>query len=276
MKRPSPHRFCRELPEWLLQLRSQRLWTRGALAMLFLIGPLVVTLPRSSRADGINLYWNDCASGLRARTNRVFACDTNIADHFLVASYVYVSDNQNLGRIELFIDIQSAAPVLPPWWGLARTGACRSSALAAISPSNFGTCLDAWGGANAAPEYNYLTTANSPTMPPNRARIYSGSSTDHATIVPLYYEEAVAGLFRIKSIRTVGTGACGGCLDPVCLVLNSITLSCFWDDCPPITLTSPLTSNYVTWQGGAIGGPGCPGATPTLNRTWGQLKTLYR
>ncbi len=41
-------------------------------------------------------------------------------------------------------------------------------------------------------------------------------------------------------------------------------------------VNSPLTSNYVTWQGGAIGGADCPGATPTLIRTWGAIKSLYR
>jgi hypothetical protein len=41
-------------------------------------------------------------------------------------------------------------------------------------------------------------------------------------------------------------------------------------------ITNQLESNYVVWQGGAIGGVGCPGATPTINRTWGQLKASYR
>jgi hypothetical protein len=45
---------------------------------------------------------------------------------------------------------------------------------------------------------------------------------------------------------------------------------------PEVRITAPLTSNFVTWQGGAIGGAGCPGATPAQNRTWGQVKSIYR
>jgi hypothetical protein len=41
-------------------------------------------------------------------------------------------------------------------------------------------------------------------------------------------------------------------------------------------IVNPLTGNFATWQGGAIGGAGCPAATPTQNKTWGQVKSIYR
>jgi hypothetical protein len=43
------------------------------------------------------------------------------------------------------------------------------------------------------------------------------------------------------------------------------------------TVSNTLDRNWVQWQAGAasIAG-GCPQATPTQNRTWGSVKSLYR
>jgi len=44
-----------------------------------------------------------------------------------------------------------------------------------------------------------------------------------------------------------------------------------------IYLTTPISNNFVSWQGAANGGIyNCLGPTPVTNRTWGQIKTLYR
>lgn len=75
--------------------------------------------------------------------------------------------------------------------------------------------------------------------------------------------------------NSVGAGACGGCDAPVCIVMNQLTIG------QPAgmgdyVLQSAADRNYVTWQGGDIGGAGCPIATPARNRTWGAIKSLYR
>ena len=93
-------------------------------------------------------------------------------------------------------------------------------------------------------------------------------------------QEYFAFRFGINHTKTVGTGACGGCEVPVCLLLQKIdvitptshqALSTWW--------MSP-DDLYATWQGGAgvstSLGSGCPAATPTRNATWGAIKTLYR
>ena len=33
---------------------------------------------------------------------------------------------------------------------------------------------------------------------------------------------------------------------------------------------------YLMWQGPIDDAAGCPGATPTQRRSWGQVKSLYR
>jgi len=77
----------------------------------------------------------------------------------------------------------------------------------------------------------------------------------------------------INHLKTVGTGACGGCSGSVCLVLTSINV------------TTPVLANNVLLGGGTT--PGSDMAhwqgtnadcrvVPVLNRSWGQVKALYK
>jgi hypothetical protein len=63
---------------------------------------------------------------------------------------------------------------------------------------------------------------------------------------------------------------CVGCLTPACIVLNGISVAI---DGVNTLYETPGLRNFVTWGGG---NGGCPGATPTRNATWGQVKALYR
>ena len=85
-------------------------------------------------------------------------------------------------------------------------------------------------------------------------------------------------MFKLNILKGKTTGSppagCPGCLQPACIVLNSIKLA------RPagapggdVTLANAAVSSHVTWQGGT---PNCPGATPTQNTSWGQVKALYR
>jgi hypothetical protein len=70
---------------------------------------------------------------------------------------------------------------------------------------------------------------------------------------------------------------CAGCQIPACIVFQYIKVAQ-----PAGTpngdalLTNENIRRYMTWQGGAIGGLGCPAQTPTRKATWGQVKSLYR
>jgi hypothetical protein len=83
---------------------------------------------------------------------------------------------------------------------------------------------------------------------------------------------------------TVGDVACAGCTVPACIALTGICLHRSAGLGNEL-LVSPLVSDFALWQGGTFSP--CPGAlpfpslpgcevTPTINRTWGQVKTLYR
>ena len=103
---------------------------------------------------------------------------------------------------------------------------------------------------------------------------------------------------RISHAKTVGTGACGGCLEPVTIFLSAVRI--VPGTAPNLTLTQGANysgSQWVSWQQGypvniqhrCSGGaplfcffpytsfdcvPYSP--TPSRNSTWGQVKSLYR
>jgi hypothetical protein len=74
---------------------------------------------------------------------------------------------------------------------------------------------------------------------------------------------------------------------PACLVFNSVNMT------TPVLANNVKLSgsevgadaNFATWQGGVgvvvlpypggNGGAGCGAATPTQNRTWGAVKSMY-
>ncbi len=75
------------------------------------------------------------------------------------------------------------------------------------------------------------------------------------------------------------TVACAGCLDPGCIVFNALEIDVPIDQQPPDGKNwfgTADTRQYVTWQGGVIGGTGCPAQVPTKRTSWGQVKSLYR
>ena len=110
-------------------------------------------------------------------------------------------------------------------------------------------------------------------LPSIAAMVMGLEDWDVANAMPVSEElEYYAFKLSINSAKTVGTGACDGCLDPVCIVLNEIKLT------QPVgvgnyRLQNPALSYYATWQGGVVSG-GCPAATPARNRTWGAVKSL--
>jgi hypothetical protein len=74
----------------------------------------------------------------------------------------------------------------------------------------------------------------------------------------------------VSNTHTVGSGACDGCSTPVCIVLSQI--SAVQNDGTQEDLTSPVTSNIVSWQSGET----CSGAHIPQNVTWGQIHSVLR
>jgi hypothetical protein len=221
---------------------------------------------------GVNLGWLDCG-GLAASQNRTFTCTTNTGIHTLVGSFVAPSGIEQCSANEVVIDIQSAGVALPAWWSLRGSAplGCRSSSMTQSGDFTGGpfNCFDYWqGGASGG--------VSQDTPVGNRARIkmLEGLPAGNPNITSIPEgTEVYSFKLNIGSQKTVGLGACAGCIESVCIVLNSIAIN----QPPPLTtqkVSAPAPRNWATWQNGIPGD--CLAATPAKNSTWGSVKALYR
>ena len=232
----------------------------------------------SASAAGVNLAWSRCYGECSGTVNRTFACNTNVGSHVAVGSFVAPPGVTALSGNEVVIDLQSSSATLPAWWGLRGTGQCRGTGTPALSV-NFlanasdGVCVDefAGGAAGGIGAYTVGYAGN-----PARARLTMAIATASPGPVDADVEYFAFNMV-INNTRTVGTGACAGCLTPVSMVLNSILLTQpFGVGNFMLSQGNAPSSSYITWQGGRVYESGCLADTPTKNSTWGSVKSLYR
>lgn len=265
--------------------------------------------------NGINLSWSACdapVSSLGQNVNVTCASNTafapNSVAHFevagqrdMVASFIYPGPTplggvmDSLGANDMLVDLQTddggtnPAPPVPCWWNFTSLGtAARQGAITMATnllPAD-GGCGDYWGTllngvvVSGFSRNYYPQVGPSPGAPTNRIRldVTAAASADEGALSqpqPAPGDEVYSFTFRIKPPQSVGT-VCVGCQAPVCIVLNQIIL--YRKNGQPVKITTASSRNWVTWKGGNTPGP-CPigpDATPTKNKTWGSLKTLYR
>jgi hypothetical protein len=227
-------------------------------------------LATPAHAGGINLSWNDCGAFGQAQRN--FACNTNTGVNVMYASAISPFATSQLIAAELSFDLQTNQSALSPWWHLSSIG-CRPTSF--TTNSNFVTgpfsCADLWGG-QAAGGVDYVEGFGAP----NRARVHVSCAVPFQSPVSMdgaseYYLVALA----INNAKSTGTGSCAGCTDAACIVFNDLIL--YTSDLATHRVTNPILRQYISWQGdGSSVHGGCPGATPSHNRTWGSVKSLYR
>ena len=265
-------------------MRPSHLAARTALALLAFS---LATAPAHAQ-QGLNLAWLRCyGEGLGAQ-NLAFACNTNLGSRVLVGSFKLSTDMAKVIGTEITLQLASAGPTLPAWWQFFSTGACRQNSMFVNFNANAAdvVCLDYLDGQSIGGIGAYCTVAF-PCVggaPP---------SANSAVIKAIHAVQATSAMDVLAGVenfdfnlvinngRTVGTGSCGGCSTPVCIVLNSINVVA-QDNVEHRFLSTPTVpgSNAVTWQGGGgvVVGPnvGCPAATATQRSTWGSVKSLYR
>lgn len=243
---------------------------------------LLIAPAAPAMAMGINLFWNDCGLGPTATTNRDFACDTNDGSHLLVGSFDPPAGLTLVNGMVAIIDLTSESCPMPNWWQFKNAGTCRQTAFSAMAAPLAGqvACGVPWQGpasigittyiAGFGGNHRQVRTGVSLSVPPGQEGAPSPGTE--------YYAFDLA----IQNSSTTGSDACAGCSDRVCIVLTEMKLT------QPVgtpvgspIISAPLSSNYVTWQGAPAFcaaadyvPPGC--TTPVMNRTWGQMKGLYR
>jgi len=235
-------------------------------------------------AAGVFLRWDQCY-GDGGVSNKNFACDTNTGSETLVAGFQLGADMTQVNGNEAILDVAAAGASLPAWWQLGQAGTCRSGVTSmdfVISPgavhcAEWAPSADVGGGFGLY-QLHFLS--------PNSIRINAACA-----VVPGELQNVSAGqeYFAFNLViahrRSVGTGSCDGCSIPACIHFTRLKVN----TPDPLTfalLSGPANgtgSDFVTWQGGVgatfITTPPlgwCAAATPTVKRTWGAVKALYR
>jgi hypothetical protein len=246
---------------------------------LVLLSSALLVLTASVASAQVNLSWNNCLGVGAGAMNKNYACDGsgNGAPHKAVMSFKNPVAMPQFVGIQAVVDIQTSAPILPDFWrrGL---GECADGdvifpgSLSGIGTGASGACINLWAGANDGGGFDYTSGFGGPGRA--RLRVVFARDFPTSTTYGLSYLAGVIELDTFKDVDT-GFGVCSGCQVPGCLVLNSVEL--FQVAGTPPTdeyhMSNPDQRNWITWQGGD---PSCVGATPTRNRTWGSVKSLYR
>jgi len=257
---------------------------------------LLLALPAvaAPTPPGVNLRWDQCYSD-GGVMNKTFACDTNTGSERLVMSFVLDSDMADVSGQEVRILLQSASPSFPSWWAMKNAGSCRVSSMSfnTTLPPGSVNCVD-WADGQASGGIGNYTI---PFTGPNSAILQVAVAVAPTNLPTLFADQEyfVANIV-INHAKTVGTGACLGCDQPVCIVLDRmrITTPVLANNLTLINGANGPDSQFARWQGGhetdvtivncdghnlgCIHQFTCVPATATAARgsTWGAVKSLYR
>lgn len=233
----------------------------------------------SALAGGVNLAWLNCL-GDGGVQNRTFACNSNTGTNLLVTSFILDADLADVSGNELVLDVLSTSDPVPAWWEFRLPVNCRSASLGTNFVFTDNICLDWAAGQATGGVGSYSGDAGpggwtiDPTVLTRHRRLKIAMAVPPTALGALVAnQEYYSTNITINNAKTVGTGACAGCTDPVCIVFNSIKVT---TPVPAndVTLGAPNTpgSNIVTWQAAVAD---CQ-LVPTRNTTWGAVKSMYR
>jgi len=234
-------------------------------------------------APGVSLAWSKCAGEGTGTNNRTFTCDTNGGTaNLLVCSFELPADLAQVSGNELVLDFLSQSATLPAWWDFKNAGTCRQNSLLfnTVADAGNAVCAD-WAQGGSSGGIGAYTTGT----PSSMGSIDNSLSAQHRRLVialavaPDALQDLTAAVeyfacnLTVGNQKTVGTPSCAGCLEPMCIVLNSINVTTpVLENNVFIGNAANAGGNIVTWQGV---GPNCA-SVPTKNQTWGQVKALYR
>lgn len=241
------------------------------------------------------LRWDDC-HGDGGVLNKAFACNTNSGQDVLVVSMILDEPITNVNGVQVYIDVASSSGAWPNWWAYSSssTTGCRGSlagSFSFVSDPDWTACQNLWpaGGFGATGLFAGYHGAGT-----RQLRAIAAVPAGSEFTIPAGVEVFVCRI-QLGHAKTVGTGACAGCEEPMCFVLSEVELSQA-TPAPGRAVCGPHSGSpgqMATWQGAAIsdidihGVPTeqfswftasmiCSGATPTRQSTWGAIKSFYR
>lgn len=244
--------------------------------ILLLSGALLAFSASMALAGAVNLAWGPSCWGDNPAASKTWSCTTNGATlATFTGSFSTSNDIPDFVGISAVIDIQANSASLPAWWDFFNPGSCRATSLAvgADFTTTTTSCNDVFAGQAGGGITAYQTISTVPPVPnglPNAARLKIAFAVANPVDLPPGLE-TLAFRGAINGAKTVGTGSCGGCATQVTVVLNDIHAAGLSGQAEDEVAPSNNDCNQ------AQGTSGVPcNATPTQNRTWGQVKSLYR
>jgi hypothetical protein len=235
---------------------------------------LALSASSASAVAFIDLRWDDCNS---TETNKDWNCVATTGNWFVIASFDPGVTRSDLIAEDGLVDVIATnigATVLPAFWQF-NSGGCNQGRMTFSSDfSTFGNCVDTWGG--LASGGGQFGGKGGPQPEGNTARIkwsWFVVPGDARTITD--GQEHYVSQFRIS--RSAAAVACAGCADAVCMVYNQEQLAYLSGPAQQIIFSTDQTNPpYITWQNSANDVFNCPIPTPVRQRTWGEIKSLYR
>jgi hypothetical protein len=234
-------------------------------ALLCLCLP-VLAAPAS--AQQLFLNHDNCASSpLVGAKNKHLNCASTTDYSIIVTSLVLPTDIPNviasLGVLHLLVGTVPDPANMPDFWEFNSGGCSGTNNFnyhSNFDPFLFSDCADLWFSlASGGGQYRVVG---------NRARV-----TTSWGLTPLDARLLIGGAEQYISwmvIRNTSAGVCTGCNTPVCVVYNEEAISEIGGSTLRVTNPDHITFN----DPGNLSS--CPGATPTRNNSWGQVKALYR
>jgi len=238
---------------------------------------LALTAPPVGAA-GINLAWDDC--GRAGKADLAASCLETPVPYVLVGSVVPPPGLVKVNGFQAYIDVQVEGSTLPSWWQMG-TG-CRSGKIVASFDFTSGpySCTPLWesvgmGGMLYEEGMGYDGNVMG-TPAGNRAYIRVIAA------VPEQFQHQLSPgteyyLFKLSIIKS-GTMACTGCKTPACIQLTEVRLT-QPEPLDDVFIRDRADMNSATWQGGISSPdsdlPSCR-TDAVQNRSWGQVKSLYR
>jgi len=224
-------------------------------------------------SPGLNLAWDQCLSAGGA-TSKSFACDVNTGPPLvLVPSVVIPVAMPQFVGAEIVVDFHVAAGALPAWWQTA-AGQCRVNAMSTtFDPFVLGDlgCANIWMD---TPNFSAFTIQY-PAWFPDVVRVRAAAAVSQGSEIALAADgtELTVARVAISKAKSTGPGACAGCASIACILFAEARLQQ-----PPgvgdYVLAQPSTLHMAWLNAPGWGGWWCE--IPTLDRTWGAIKQMYR
>src|SRR5215471_6425393 len=226
----------------------------STIAALFTIA-LATSALAAPTLPGVNIRWDNCfADG--GVMNKSFACDTNSGFELAVMSVQLGSGMDLVSGVEIRVSIKPSEPVLPAWWEFQNPGSCRLSSLCFVtSPVLPGANCPDWGQGTESGGFP-STGYHLGLVGPSSAVAFTVAAVPASNLMTLDPgTEYVVGALRLNHANTVGTGSCGGCDTPVCILFTSLDVT---RNTPPAvdhlftTGANGAESQIIHWQNGQL------------------------